>query len=120
MPNQDQLSTLVTAFELWRTQRNGCKVPTPIVLREQAVALLHLYSSSQIRTALRISGAQLKQWRNTAAPTDTTPQFIQLPITTSPPSSVNVELCFACGDQMHLSGVVDSDLLLSLVGAMKS
>jgi len=67
------------------------------------------------------NGRQLKQWRNTTAPTETTPQFVHLPISTSPtPSSVNVELRFANGDQMHLSGVVNSDMLVSLIGAMKS
>ena len=121
MPNQDQLPTVVTAFEHWRSNRNGRQVPTPTALREQAVALLHHYSSSQIISALRISGSQLKQWRNSAAPTETKTQFIHLPLSTSPTqSSVKVELCFASGVQMHLSGVVNSDMLVSLVGAMKS
>jgi hypothetical protein len=121
MSNQDQLSTLVTAFEHWRSNRNDRQVPTPTALREQAVALLNHYSSSQITSALRISGSQLKQWRNNAVPTETKPQFVHLPLSgvpTKPP--VKVELCFASGDQMHLSGVVDSDMLISLVGAMKS
>ncbi|MEI6893900.1 MAG: hypothetical protein V5789_04540 [Colwellia sp.] len=121
MSNQDQLLTVVTAFEHWRSNRNGRQVPTPTALREQVVALLNHYSSSQITSALRISGTQLKQWRNTAAPTETSPQFVHLPISTFPTlSSVKVELCFACGDQMHLSGVVDSDMFISLVGAIKS
>ena len=121
MPNKDQLSTLVTAFEHWRSNRNGRQVPTPSELREQAVALLNHYSSSQITSALRISGSQLKQWRNSAAPTEAKPQFVHLPISEPPTHpSVNVELCFASGDMMHLSGVVDSDMLVSLIGAMKS
>lgn len=121
MSNKDQLSTVVSAFEHWRSNRNGRQVPTPNALREQAVALLNHYSSSQITSALRISGSQLKQWRISTAPTETTPQFIHLPIPTSPTQScAKVELCFASGDQMHLSGVVDSDMLISLVGAMKS
>lgn len=121
MPNKDQLPTVVSAFEHWRSNRNGRQVPTPIALREQAVTLLNNYSSSQITSALRISGSQLKQWRNSAVPTETKPQFVHLPISISPTqSSINVELCFASGDQMHLSGVVDSDMLTSLVGAMKS
>jgi hypothetical protein len=121
MPNQDQLSIVVTAFEHWRSNRNGRQVPTPTALREQAVALLNHYSSSQITSALRISGSQLKQWRNTTVSTETKPQFVHLPISTSPTQScVKVELCFASGEQMHLSGVVDSDMLISLVGAMKS
>ncbi len=121
MLNQDQLSIVVTAFEHWRSNRNGRQVPTPTELREQAVALLHHYSSSQITSALRISGSQLKQWRHCAVPTKVKPQFVHLPISDSPTQpSVKVELCFVSGDQMHLSGVVNSDMLISLVGAMKS
>ncbi len=120
MLNQDQLSIVVTAFEHWRSNRNGRQVPTPTALRQQAVALFNHYSSSQITSALRISGSQLKQWRNIIASTETTPQFVHLPISSPPTQSVNIELCFASGDQMHLSGVVDSNMLISLVGAMKS
>tara|TARA_R110001583_G_scaffold22560_1_gene84546 strand:+ start:515 stop:880 length:366 start_codon:yes stop_codon:yes gene_type:complete len=121
MPNQDQLPTVVTAFEHWRNNRNGRQVPTPTALREQAVALLNHYSSSQIISALRISGSQLKQWRNSAAPTETKPQFVHLPIS-SPPTlpSVKVELCFASGDQMNLSGAVNGDMLISFISTMKS
>jgi hypothetical protein len=60
MPKQDQLSIVVTAFEYWRSNRNGRQVPTPTALREQTVELLNHYSSSQITSALRISGSQLK------------------------------------------------------------
>jgi hypothetical protein len=96
-------------------------VPTPNALRNQAVALLHLYSSSKITAALRNSGSQLKQWRKYVVPTATKPQFVHLPISPSPTqSSVKVELSFTSGDQMHLSGVIDSDMLISLVGTMKS
>jgi hypothetical protein len=121
MSNQDQLSTVVSAFEHWRSNRNGRQVPTPTALREQAVALLNHYSSSQITSALRISGSQLKQWRNSVATTETKPQFVHLPISGSPTQySVKVELCFASGEQMNLSGAVNSDMLISLIGAMKS
>lgn len=121
MSNQDQLPNVVTAFEHWRSNRNGRQVPTPLPLREQAVALLNHNSSSQITSALRISGSQLKQWRNTIVHTKTKPQFVHLPISPSliqPP--FNVELRFAKGDEMSLSGVVDSHLIMSLIGAMKS
>ena len=121
MSNQDQLPTVVSAFEHWRNNRNGRQVPTPTPLREQAVALLSNYSSSKITSALRISGSQLKQWRNSLEPTDITSLFVHLPISpslTQPP--LNVELRFARGDEMSLSGVVDSHLIMSLIGAMKS
>lgn len=121
MPYQDQLSTVVTAFEHWRSNRHGRQVPTPLPLREQTVALLNYYSSSQITSALRISGCQLKQWRNNVEPTDKTPLFVHLPISTSltqPP--FNVERRFAQGNEMSLSGVVDGHLIMSLIGVMKS
>jgi hypothetical protein len=121
MPTQDQLSIVVTAFEHWRSNRNGRQVPTPNLLRKQAVALLNLHSSSQITSALRISGSQLKQWRKCVVPTSTKPQFVHLPISIPPTqSSVKIELSFTSGDQMHLSGVIECDMLISLVGAMKS
>jgi hypothetical protein len=41
MPNKDQLSTVVSAFEHWRSNRSGRQVPTPIALREQAATLLN-------------------------------------------------------------------------------
>jgi len=62
MSNQDQLPNVVIAFEHWRSNRNGRQVPTPVPLREQAVALLNYYSSSQITSALRISGSSLVQY----------------------------------------------------------
>jgi hypothetical protein len=118
MPNKDQLSTVVNAFEQWRSNRNSRQVPTP--LREQAVSLLNHYSSSKITSALSISGSQLKQWRNTAGLADATPQFVHLPISpllTQP--SITIELHFANGNEMFLSGVVDSHLIVSLIGALK-
>lgn len=121
MSNQDQLPNVVTAFEHWRSNRNGRQVPTPVPLREQAVALLNYYSSSQITSALRISGSQLKQWRNTASPTEIKPQFIHLPIVDLPTQpTVNVEICFISGDQLHLSGIVDRDVITACIGAMRS
>jgi hypothetical protein len=48
MPNKDQLSTVVSAFEHWLSNRSGRQLPTPIALREQAVTSLNNYSFSQI------------------------------------------------------------------------
>lgn len=121
MSTSDQLTTLVTAFEHWRSNRNGRQVPTPNALREQAVALLKHYSSSKITSALRISGGQLKQWKNSVISPENTPQFVQLPISApSAQTPFNVELRFAQGDAMSLSGVVDPSLIISLIGALKS
>ncbi|MBL4941388.1 MAG: hypothetical protein JKY81_06935 [Colwellia sp.] len=117
MSNQDQLSTLVTAFEHWRSNRNGRQVPTPTTLREQAVALLKHHSSSQITSAVRIIGSQLKQWRNSVVPTKTTPQFIHLPISTSPTQpSVKVELCFTSCDCHHVVAKDTIPLTKHLIG----
>jgi hypothetical protein len=84
MSTPDQIPTVVTTFEHCRNNRNVRQVPTPTYLHEQVVALLDYYSSSQITSALKISGSQLKQWRNNAEPTGTNPQFVHLPISNSP------------------------------------
>jgi len=47
-------------------------------LRLQAVLLLEHCSSSANTCALRISGAQLKQWREVLAPANT--EFVSLPL----------------------------------------
>jgi hypothetical protein len=54
-------------------------VATPEHLRQQAVLLLEHYASSTITSALRISGAQLKQWREVLLPANT--DFVSLPLT---------------------------------------
>ncbi len=121
MQNQDKITTVVTAFEQWRCNRNGRQAPTPTTLREQAVSLLNHYSSSKITSALSISGSQLKQWRGTLETVEEAPHFVHLPIQSplaQPP--LNVELRFISGDSMCLSGAVDSGMLVSLIGAMKS
>lgn len=121
MPNNDQLTSLVTAFELWRTNRNGRQAPTPTSLREQAVSLLKTYSTSQITSALRISGGQLKQWRHSLDVPAKLPQFIELPVSSMQQNEpMNIELYFTSGDQLRFSGVVELDVLTTLIGAMKS
>jgi len=121
MTNSDQLTSVVTAFELWRSNRNGRQVPTPTPLRKQAVSLLNNYSTSQITSALRISGGQLKQWRHSLDVPVQSPQFIELPVLLpSHNSPINIELHFTSGDQLHLSGVVEPDLITTLIAAMKS
>lgn len=121
MPNSDQLTSVVTAFELWRSNRNGRQAPTPTSLRKQAVSLLNTYSTSQITSALRISGGQLKQWRSLMEVSVQSPQFIELPVSSTPqPAPFNIELCFASGDQLRLSSVVERDVLTTLINALKS
>ncbi|MGL1959078.1 MAG: hypothetical protein OCD00_17395 [Colwellia sp.] len=78
------------------------KCQPPNALREQAVALLKYYSSSKITSALRISGGQLKQWKNSVSSPENTPQFVQLPISApSAQTPFNVELCFAQSTVKH-------------------
>ena len=48
MSNQEQLSTVVAAFEQWRNNRNGRQLTTPEHLRQQAISLLEQCSSSAI------------------------------------------------------------------------
>jgi hypothetical protein len=121
MPNQDQISTVSAAFELWRNKRNGRQVPTPTTLREQAVSLLSTHSSSQITSALRISGSQLKQWRSSLDTPEQACQFVKLPVSVAlTDNPFDIELCFVSGDQLRLSGIVDRDVLTTLIGAMKS
>tara|TARA_R110001583_G_scaffold194367_1_gene365104 strand:- start:556 stop:921 length:366 start_codon:yes stop_codon:yes gene_type:complete len=121
MPNSDQLTFVVTAFELWRSNRKGRQAPTPISLRKQAVSLLNTYSTSQIISALRISGGQLKQWRHSFDMSEPLCQFIELPISSTPSHApMKLELHFVSSDQLRLTGVADLDVLTTLIGAMKS
>jgi hypothetical protein len=107
MSNQDQLSPLVAAFEQWRNNRNGRQVATPEHLRQQAVLLLEHYASSTITSALRISGAQLKQWREVLLPANT--DFVSLALMSEP-----------CGLQQHLELRLHNGVHLSLSGALSS
>ncbi|WDE08770.1 hypothetical protein SG34_033260 [Thalassomonas viridans] len=63
MTHQDPLCQLVEMFEQWRATRLNRNAPTPMSLRQQALLLTNTYPSDKIATTLRISGGQLKQWR---------------------------------------------------------
>ncbi|MEP0177772.1 MAG: hypothetical protein ABJD02_00525 [Paraglaciecola sp.] len=80
MSNQEQLSTVITIFEQWRSNKNGQREAISEHLRQQAVLLLVHCSSSAITSALRISSAQLKQWRGLLAPDNT--EFVNLTLVT--------------------------------------
>jgi len=121
MSNQDQMSVVTAAFERWRNNRNGRQAPTPPMLREQAVSLLNTFSCSQITSALKIGASQLKQWRNAIEIPEKTSQFVELPVSPAlTHNPFNVELCFVSGDQLRLCGVVDRDVLKTLIDAMRS
>ncbi|MFT6778879.1 MAG: hypothetical protein ACJAV1_002822 [Paraglaciecola sp.] len=70
---------------------------------------------------MRISGGQLKRWCYSLDVPVQSPQFIALPVSLpSQNSPINIELNFTSGDQLRLCGVVEPDLLSTLIGAMKS
>jgi hypothetical protein len=118
---QNQLAVVVTAFTQWRKNRKGRHVSTPISLREQAVSLLNTYSSSKIIAALHISGSQLKQWREHDTSSTALSPFVSLPMAAlAPQQPFNIELRFVSGEQLRLSGVVEHELLTTLIAAIKS
>ena len=118
MSNQDQLPPVVAAFEQWRNDRKGRQVATPHHLRQQPVLLLEHCSSSAITCALRISGAQLKQWREVLTPANT--EFITLPLVneTSGPQK-RLELRLHNGVQLSLSGALSSSLIVDMLREAK-
>jgi hypothetical protein len=121
MTTPEHLSHLITAFEHWRSNRKNRRSPIPNALREQAVGLLEYYLPSKITSALRISGGQLKQWKNNLSFPENTTQFVVLPLSTPlDQTPFNVDIRFAQGDAMSLSGVVDPSILISLIAALKS
>jgi hypothetical protein len=119
MSNQEQLSTVVAAFEQWRNNRNGRQLTTPEHLRQQAVSLLEHCSSSAITRALRISGSQLKQWRERSTPRNT--EFISLPwVDGSSAPQQRLELSLHNGVQLSLSGALSSSLIVDILREAKS
>jgi hypothetical protein len=119
MSNQEKLSSVVAAFEQWRNNRNGRQVPTPQYLCQQAVLLLEHSSSSTITCALRISGSQLKQWRELTAPANT--EFVSLPLVNgSCDPQQRLELRLHNGVQLSLSGALSSSLIVDMLLKVKS
>jgi hypothetical protein len=115
MSNQDQLSSVVAAFEQWRNNRNSRQVPTP----QHLVLLLNHSSSSTITCALRISGSQLKQWRELSTPTNT--EFVSLPLVNgSCDPQQRLELRLHNGVQLSLSGALSSSLIVDMLREVKS
>lgn len=72
-------------------------------------------------SALKISGSQFNQWRNALELTEQPRQFIELPLTNAVSHQpFNIELYFASGEKVRLSGVVDSKLFTALIKAVKA
>jgi hypothetical protein len=119
MSNQDQLPPVVAAFEQGRNNRNGRQVATPQHLRQQAVLLLEHCSSSTITCALRISGTQLKQWRECSAPANT--EFVSLPLVNqSCDPQQRLELRLHNGVHLSLAGALSSSLIVDMLREAKS
>ena len=55
MLNQEQLSTVVAAFEQWRNNRNSRQLTIPEHLRQQAVSLLEHCSSRCVRIVVALN-----------------------------------------------------------------
>lgn len=78
------------AFEQWRSSRHR-RGPTPMALRQCAVALLEQHCAFHVCRALRINASALKQWSGQSAPlsssaecpdnADGTAGFVRLPDT---------------------------------------
>ena len=126
MSNQDQISKVVAAFEQWRETRISRKTATPKPLRKKAVALKSHYSSSQITSALRISGTQLKQWSEEGKALEQTVDFVQLPVSFDHQTDqiqnteLKLELSFTQGEQLRLSGQVTTTLLATLIKELRA
>jgi hypothetical protein len=115
----ESLSTLAAEFKTWRQQKAHSRTQVPNSLRKRAVSLLERYQSGQVTSALCITTVQLAQWRQAVERDDTT-SFVELsPQASLTHSSVTLELNFTSGEQMHLNGV-DNQMLLAIIGALKS
>ncbi len=121
MLKPENLATTIAAFELWRANKKSRSTRIPNQLRAQAVALLNNHRASDITSGLKISGSQFKQWRNALELTEQPQQFVELPMHNEPQDrSFNIELNFTSGEQMRLFGVIDSQLITTLIKAVKA
>lgn len=115
----DLLSSTITAFEQWRNDKPNKCSPIPLVLRQQALALLPYYSRSKIALSLRISGHQLKQWSALYASNERE-AFVELPPSPTPVQPWQLDVKFNSGDQLFFSGAIDKSLVVLIMDLMKS
>ncbi len=121
MKNSDQLTNTSIAFDQWREKRPSRSERTPLALRQQAVLLYKSYPSSKITTALKISGTQLNQWKTLLTPKDEHLDFVHLPSPNTPSTEpLNLNLSFANGASIVLSGVISSTLLSTIIQECRS
>jgi hypothetical protein len=119
-----KINQIVEAFELWRKNRVSRRSATPQALRQQAVELLEHCSSSKVTAMLRISGTQLKQWREAVEPSPTSSDFIRLPGQGAREPVANdhlsVELRLCNGAALTLSGDISQALLVAMLQEVRS
>ena len=124
MANSTKIDQVVEAFSLWRNNRGSRKSPTPQALRKQTIDLLEHYSCSKVTAMLRISGSQLKQWRESFEANQTSHDFIRLPVQSEAQHSVNqhprIELCLCNGAALTFSGEISQALLVAMIQEAKS
>ncbi|PKG96973.1 hypothetical protein [Paraglaciecola sp. MB-3u-78] len=123
MANAKEINQVVEAFELWRHNRGSRKSPTPQALRKQAVDLLEHCTYSNVTSMLRISGSQLKQWRESVKPSQTNHDFIQLPARSEAQHSINkhpiIELRLCNGAALTFAGQISQALLVTMIQEAK-
>lgn len=117
MQNPDEMmASAITAFEQWRQTRVNKAAKTPIVLQQQAVALLAHFSSSKITSALNISGTNLKRWSKQAQDEQSLTEFVALPLIDEPSSApLNLALVFSNGSNMRLCGELSPAQLTAII-----
>jgi hypothetical protein len=124
MTNAKKINQVVEAFELWRHNRGSRQSPTPQALRKQAIGLLEHCSCSKVTSLLRISGSQLKQWRESVKPSQTNHDFIRLPAQSEADHIVNehprIELRFCNGTALTFSGEITQAFLVTMIQESKS
>jgi hypothetical protein len=124
MENSTEINRVVAAFDLWRNNRGSRRSPIPLNLRRQAIDLLEHCSSSKITSMLRISGSQLKQWREAVKPNQISPDFIRLPVQNEALHRVNelpkIELRLCNGAVLTFLGEISQPLLVTMIQEAKS
>lgn len=120
----DKLAYTVTAFQHWRSNKPSKCTATPHSLRLQAVELLPDYSLRTVAKKLQITSDQLKQWQLTLQPSQDVTHFVSLPVlpheqlpSLAQPLSFDVSL--ANGNQFSVSGALNNQLIMQLIGAIK-
>ncbi len=122
MSQHTQLDKVYRAFQLWRNNKPNTRIATPETLRQQAISLLSDYPAARICKTLSISGSQFAKWRQADNPQIVSTRFIELndDAIAAPTSNVSLEINFANGRRMQLSGEFDAQFVTQLIEAVKA